>query len=409
MCRRGFSSFGEGDIIMRHIAERASRQFSKYSLEQLLQLHDLSRAERLQHLDGVLHVGFSKMLTLLQNMPLGFGSMGPIRKAIQDYVQTLRDLRRCCPQDEERYLECVRTIYMRHTGMRGHIKQGLMEFEDQIAAVFRPFADLVPTRCADASELVPALQGIEDALDTLFTIRTTVRLLMTHCVVPDGQSMKSEVSWAMQEVLTSVPDKLRDSLLSHHQQKEHVGAICLSMNPSLILIDAYRHAEHLCQSEFGHASQLLVNDVPAQEYLQASANLPHPETQFPYVAIHLYKVFFEVLRNALVSSVRRAASAGGRPPPIHASLLTGTSLTTENERTVRISDNGQGIPGEDVRKVWSYFYGAEERNRDCIENASQLSGKGLGLAISRVMMRYFGGDIDLHSINRMGTDVYIHL
>lgn len=144
--------------------------------------------------------------------------------------------------------------------------------------------------------------------------------------------------------------------------------------------------------------------------------------------IHLYFVFFEVLKNALFTSVRKAQKSGVAPPPIHASLMTGTSMDHENERTVKITDAGEGIRRDQVRKVWSYFYSTavdsrkvSERDRDVeaspthkfdISDESRrwtVAQRGLGLPMSRVLTRYFGGKIDLHSIPRKGTDVYIYL
>jgi len=129
------------------------------------------------------------------------------------------------------------------------------------------------------------------------------------------------------------------------------------------------------------------------------------------VDIHLYFVFFEVLKNALLTSIKKV-EPGATPPPIHASLISGTSLCAENERTVKITDNGEGINREDVRKVFSYFYSTASDRPGGLSRSPggpMLPGNGLGLAVSRVLVRYFGGEIDVHSIPRKGTDVYIYL
>jgi len=43
------------------------------------------------------------------------------------------------------------------------------------------------------------------------------------------------------------------------------------------------------------------------------------------------------------------------------------------------------------------------------QGAQRAQGHGLGLPVSRALVRYFGGEIDINSIPRKGTDVYIYL
>lgn len=399
-----------GNEVLRFIAEHGLRPFSKYSLEDLLALQDLPLEERHRNLKEVLYIGISKIILLLQDLPLGFGSIGPIRQVIEDYVQDIRDLNACPHGDQEQFNTCITGIFSRHRGMMGQIARGLAEFQTEIREGFSPFADFGLPNCADATEGVPAVRRIERALDEFFTVRTTLRLLIAHCVQLYPEDSRNEIGFAMHELLVRIPDSLRTA--STEAQMRHVGAVCLDTRPSLILVEAYQHAEYMCRRQYGHASQLLVNGLPAKDFLLSGHAIPSMETHFPYVDIHLYFVFFEVLKNALQTSVRKAGP-GIKPPAIHASLITGTSLFNENERTLKITDAGEGIHREDVKKVWSYFYstvaGKKEPEDGSKKMRPSMSGRGLGLAVSRVLVRYFGGEIDLHSIPRKGTDVYIYL
>lgn len=395
-----------GNAVLRHVAERSEQSFQKYSLQDLLQLQDLAPAERLDHLDRVLQIGISKIVLLLQDLPLGFGSRGSIRDVIRDYVQDIRDLRDCRPEDPEKYRLCILTIFARHRSMLGQITNGLQEFQRDITECFEPIADLGPTVCADVADIVPAVRKIESTLDEFFSIRTTLRLLIAHCLQLTPDDRRDEIGFAMHELLQGLPDSLRGAGPGG-LQSTYVGAICLDTRPSLILIEAYRHAQFMCKRQYQKASQLFVNGIPATEFLEQG----RMETRFPYVDIHLYFVFFEVLRTAMVTSIRKAGP-DEEPPPIHASLITGTSLMTENERTVKITDFGEGINRDDVRRVWSYFNSTVmEAPEDVGATGTTLPlpGRGLGLAVSRVLVRYFGGEMDLHSIPRKGTDVYIYL
>lgn len=414
--RRTLHVHGEGNIMLRHVAEHASQPFSRYSMQELLDLQNLSLQERMKHVERVLHVGISRIIILLQDLPLGFGSVGPIRGVIQDYVQDLRDLRACFTDDVEQFHACIFTIFSRHRGMMGQVARGLFEFQNEIGAGLEPFAGLHPTNCASVSETVWAVRRIETALDEFFTVRTTLRLLIAHSMklTKESGKMGSDIEnglqamHAMHELLVRIPDSLRATNII--LEPRHVGAVCLDTRPSLILVEAYQHAKYMCKREFNRASQLLVNGMPAKEYLQTDNDLLHMDVKFPYVDIHLYFIFLEVMKNALLTSIRKVGPTGD-PPPINASLISGTSLLAENERTVKITDSGEGIRREEVRKVWSYFYSTitERQGEPGSQRHLPLAGRGLGLPVSRALVRYFGGEIDLHSIPRKGTDVYIYL
>jgi len=402
--------FGDGNDMVRHIAERGSQPFSKCSLQELLDLHQLTPDARLRHLEQVLHTGISKIIVLLQDLPLGFGSVRPIRSVIEDYIQDLRDLQRCSADDPDALRDCIQCIFVRHRGMMGQLARGLYEFQKELRASYEPYGDLVLTDGAEAAEQVPAVQRIELALDDFFTIRTTLRLLIAHCIqLFDARGKNIQGLRTMHELLVRVPDSLRAATLD---SPTHVGAICLDTRPSLILIEAYQHAQYMCKREFSRAAPLLVNGMPARQFLHVGpeADIMHTD-HFPYVDIHLYFVFFEIMKNALLTSIRKAGP-DGNPEPIHASFISGTSLNAENERTVKITDAGQGLRRDDVRKVWSYFYSTvRERLDESREPDGRLplAGRGLGLPVSRVLVRYFGGEIHLDSIPRKGTDVYIYL
>lgn len=346
------------------------------------------------------------------------------------------------------FIECLQHIFTRHRGMLTTIAKGLSEFQQEITSGYEPFAEVTGTLCADVSDTVPALQKIEEGLDEFFTIRATLRILIVHCITLESRRYGEAAQKIMDELLVRVPDGLREE--RRNTEMRYNGAVCLNASPSLILKQAYRHARLRCLRETNRCSELLINDIPCEEYT-------FEDTHFPYVDIHLYFVFFEVVKNALISSVLKAGP-DEEPPPIHASLMTGTSLFCENERTVKITDSGEGIQRMDRTKVWSYFYstrrspqphkakfcecgnifspdsvfcrkcgklrpGAAEMvptgveiddNLESVDSGDKQTtkrfiGRGLGLPISRTLVRYFGGEVDINSIPRKGTDVYIYI
>jgi len=417
----------KGSDILRHIAEHSAQPFFKCTLQELLELQDCSKSERLHHLQRVMHVGLCKIIVLLQDLPLGFGSIYPMRSMIQDYVQDVRELCKVSVTDTEQFETCLAGVFKRHGGLMMQFKQSLLLFQNEIFNGFKPFGNFQSTNCADIFETVPAVRRIQRALDDFFTIRTTLRLLIAHSIQLSPQGSATKPMYELYSDEIHIPDGLRRV----YCQSRHVGAICLDTRPSLILAEAYNHAYDIFLQKFGRASQMFINDVPANDYRSGNGeSLPHLDTHFPYVDIHLYFVFFEILKNALLASLLKAGP-DATPPAIYASLASSSSLPDENERTVKITDRGAGLSREAVRKLWSYFYSTSPdsenfqnklpmRSRrsldlDAIDDEFDarrllsLDGSGLGLPVCRVLVRYFGGEIDLHSVPSKGTDVYVYL
>jgi len=85
-----------------------------------------------------------------------------------------------------------------------------------------------------------------------------------------------------------------------------------------------------------------------------------------------------------------------------------------------------GIPFEKIDNVWTYVYTSNSspaykssgRSSLQFKNASidtinsdfsSLSGYGCGLPLSRLYAQYFGGGLDLKSMEGYGTDAYCYI
>jgi signal transduction histidine kinase len=69
---------------------------------------------------------------------------------------------------------------------------------------------------------------------------------------------------------------------------------------------------------------------------------------------------------------------------------------------VSVTDNGEGIPPEDLDRVFERFYQAD-RSRQ------RKGGVGLGLSIAREVVQRHGGDISAESMVGLGTRFTVHL
>jgi len=96
-------------------------------------------------------------------------------------------------------------------------------------------------------------------------------------------------------------------------------------------------------------------------------------------------------------------------PPIKVVVVEG-----KEDITIKISDEGGGIPRSAIPLIWTYMYTTMEnqgidQDFQSTDFRAPMAGFGYGLPLSRLYARYFGGDLRLISMEGYGTDVYIHL
>ncbi|KAG8685046.1 hypothetical protein FRC09_014993 [Ceratobasidium sp. 395] len=163
------------------------------------------------------------------------------------------------------------------------------------------------------------------------------------------------------------------------------------------------------------------------------------DTKFAYIKEHFEYIVFEILKNAMRHTVLRNGGMG-EPAPIRATIVAGPDIMN-----VRISDQGGGLrssnaqPPHDDMFSFSHVRNAtrlhDERlgalrhlsssggglratvdeqldrwNTNSGSGAPPLVGRmGLGLPLSNIYATYFGGSLDLVSMDGWGTDVYLRL
>lgn len=79
---------------------------------------------------------------------------------------------------------------------------------------------------------------------------------------------------------------------------------------------------------------------------------------------------------------------------------------------MQISDEGGGIPRSGLPKIFTYLYSTAKNPVDDLVdiNAPEgvtMAGYGCGLPISRLYARYFGGDLQIISMEGYGKHFFI--
>lgn len=120
--------------------------------------------------------------------------------------------------------------------------------------------------------------------------------------------------------------------------------------------------------------------------------LDAPDEGYPVVADR--EALHTVLRN-LISNGVRFTEDGGK--------VTVALRREGAEQIVVVTDDGLGIPDEDLPHVFQPFY------RGCNVIAKGLEGTGFGLALAKAIVDAHDGEIDLRSQEGDGTSVTIRL
>jgi len=180
----------------------------------------------------------------------------------------------------------------------------------------------------------------------------------------------------------------------------HIGLINTKTSPIMVAEEAVADARDVCLREYGCAPEVEIFGAP---------NLT-----FPYVPGHLHHMLFELIKNSLRAVQDRFEDSNDEPPPVRIVVAEGVE-----DITIKVSDEGGGIARSGLPRIWTYLYTTaknpmiQDNDEDLVDGAAQLpaalAGYGYGLPISRLYARYFGGDMQILSMEGYGTDAYLHL
>ncbi|EJD53745.1 atypical/PDHK/BCKDK protein kinase, partial [Auricularia subglabra TFB-10046 SS5] len=249
------------------------------------------------------------------------------------------------------------------------------------------------------------------------------------------------VSRISRRVLVQHHIALSQSLAGHDEDgQNHVGIIYTALNA--------RESVERCAALLRQRPHDIDEDA-AQE--MKSAIWPevivdgHLETRFSYIREHFEYMVFELLKNSM-RFTRIHHKHDDFPPPIRVTIVAGS-----DDIHLRISDQGGGLLSSDIHQPSDLFSFSHTRNATRMESgrlqvlravsenggisatideqverwkkATERKSKeasqhwrqdihpriGLGLPMSNVFARYFGGELELVSLDGWGTDVYLRL
>lgn len=272
------------------------------------------------------------------------------------YVESFKDLREFPPvkdmEGEAKFTELIKRIMARHNNVVPMIARGVHDLREELEK---------------AGTDLRQLPEIHQFLDGFYMSRIGIRMLI-------GQHVS----------------------LHDPPKKGYIGLIDTELCPRRVAQDAIDDARSICMRQYGEAPEVEIF---------GDANFT-----FAYVPGHLHQMLFELIKNSLRAVLDFWKDKDRDPPAIRVVIAEGVE-----DVTIKISDEGGGIARSGMPRIWTYLYStAKSPLPDMDATASDggpvvLAGYGYGLPLSRLYARYFGGDLQIISMESYGTDAYLHL
>ncbi|XP_067280831.1 pyruvate dehydrogenase kinase, isozyme 3b [Pseudorasbora parva] len=252
------------------------------------------------------------------------------------------------------FLEILIKIRNRHNDVVPTMAQGVIEYKEKFG--FDPFIS----------------SNVQYFLDRFYTNRISFRMLINQHTLLFGDA----------------------TCLA---QPKHIGSIDPACNVAEVVRDAYETAKMLCEQYYMTAPELKIGEF--------NYKTPKKPVQVVYVPSHLFHMLFELFKNSMRATVELYENNSEELPPVKAMVTLG-----KEDLSIKISDKGGGVPLRKIDRLFNYMYSTAPTPRlDSSQAAVPLAGFGYGLPISRLYARYFQGDLNLYSIEGLGTDAVIHL
>lgn len=221
------------------------------------------------------------------------------------------------------------------------------------------------------------------------------RLLMS--VSHDIRSPLTSINLMADLISSTASDPERRSQLSGLAQKLQRDALSLAELVGDVLDIAYFDSGRIELRE----SEFSLNELIAEE---CGSFAPHAAAkslslaiESPQPAVRLYAdriKLARVLRNLLGNAVKYTARGG---------VTIASFLMPDGGVLLRVTDTGPGIARENVERIFGEFSRLGERG------SSERPGWGLGLPISRRLMRLMGGDVIVESVPGSGSCFIVRL
>eukprot|EP00041_Stephanoeca_diplocostata_P023824 m.593422 g.593422 ORF g.593422 m.593422 type:complete len:421 (-) comp22393_c0_seq12:510-1772(-) len=222
--------------------------------------------------------------------------------------------------------------------------------------------------------------GTQNFLDRFFMARIGIRFLLSQHLSAFKNQISSEGSAASTPSTTTAAAGTRDAA---NPSRRWVGSIDRATDVADIADNAAHNAKMLCYEKYSAAPDVIIKTVGKNR-------------DITYIPSHLYHIVFELLKNSCRAVTELYDDTTTIDlPPVEVLIVKG-----DTDLTIRISDQGGGIPKANQDEIFAYYYSTASRpeaferavHDGCAlirtdMNNAPLAGFGYGLPISRLYAR----------------------
>mmetsp|Transcript_17694 Transcript_17694/g.38227 ORF Transcript_17694/g.38227 Transcript_17694/m.38227 type:complete len:435 (-) Transcript_17694:2258-3562(-) len=174
------------------------------------------------------------------------------------------------------------------------------------------------------------------------------------------------------------------------------GVVSLGADVVDVVDDAVTEAKHVCDANLGIAPEV---------HIQPDESISHEDfCPPPLIRSWLHHAIVEVAKNAMTSNVQKfmQQSSDSLPPSVYISVGKEMAGGSSNQGCLRIRIMDQGIGLKNKEEAFGFAQSSSHERWDRLQEQQSyaavrqpLGSLGVGLPLSRLMLRAFGGDLDL--------------
>ena len=179
------------------------------------------------------------------------------------------------------------------------------------------------------------------------------------------------------------------------------GAISLDADLVDVIEDAKQDAMQVCDGNLGVVPEVIIQPIENDNIKNFVAG--------PLIRSWSHHAIVELSKNAMKASVERWENEPlirreQLPPPVHIKVLR-----NHDHLSIQVIDEGAGLDEQQRRKAFHFASSSSNKRWDRLQAQQSyaavrdpLGSLGVGLTISRLMLRVFGGDLELTQNNDHG-------